>query len=111
MGPTYGFRWNPFTFCGRISLVNVSSVNVPLSNTARSNESGVFRASFPCMFGTQVPLCLLRKSFNSVPDVDPRKLFYVVALARGLPRSVPGLAFLGVVATGPVQISSRAIVP
>ena len=31
VAPTYGFNRNPFTFCGRTSLVSVPSVNVPFS--------------------------------------------------------------------------------
>mgnify|MGYP000512339499 CR=1 FL=1 len=31
VAPAYGFNRNPFTFCGRTSVVSVASVNVPFS--------------------------------------------------------------------------------
>ena len=58
VSPAYGFNWNPFTFCGRISPASVPSMNVPFfaatiqyvpvhTRSLRLREGGPFPFSLP----------------------------------------------------------------
>ena len=47
VAPTYGFNRNPFTFCGRTSLVSVPSVNVPFSAAIIQYGPVLRKRSFP----------------------------------------------------------------
>ena len=54
VGPTYGFRRNPFTLCNRISSANVPSVNVLFSTTTIQYDPVQRKRSFLGIFPMRV---------------------------------------------------------